>query len=312
MPSIFLALFSILLGFSLAACTAPKPSEETEGPTTLARFLGAAQDGGMPHLGCRQELCSQARAHPHPLHRVACMAIEAADGRWWMLDATPDFPSQVEDYGSLPEAIFLTHAHIGHYTGLMYLGKESLHAKALPVYASPRMAEFLRQNGPWSQLVALGNIELRQMLPGQTVSLSEELQLTPLTVPHRDEFSDTVGFSLSVQNGKSLFYLPDIDSWDAWDMDLQNLADRHDYLCLDATFFSNQELPGRDMSQIPHPRVTDSMDRFQAAVDSGQVEVIFTHLNHSNPLWDTASRESALLMSRGFTTPLQRPHLVLK
>eukprot|EP00957_Ditylum_brightwellii_P156501 11911053-Ditylum_brightwellii.AAC.1 len=62
-----------------------------------------------------------------------------------------------------PDGIFLTHAHIGHYTGLMYLGREALGAVDVPVYAMPRMRSFLKNNGPWSQLVSLGNINIQNL-----------------------------------------------------------------------------------------------------------------------------------------------------
>ena len=46
----------------------------------------------------------------------------------------------------------------------MYFGRESLDAKAVPVYATERMTAFLRGNGPWSLLVSRNNIELRVVL----------------------------------------------------------------------------------------------------------------------------------------------------
>ena len=75
--------------------------------------------------------------------------------------------------------IFLTHAHMGHYTGLMWLGKEVMGAAKVPVHAMPRMAAYLRSNGPWSQLVKLENIELREMRAGEAVPMPG-LVVTPL------------------------------------------------------------------------------------------------------------------------------------
>jgi len=49
---------------------------------------------------------------------------------------------------------------------------------------------------------------------------------------------------------------------------------------LDATFFSADELPGRDLSQISHPLATDTAEQL-AGVDC---DVRLIHLNHSNPL----------------------------
>ena len=106
-------------------------------------------------------------------HCVCCLGlVDAAAGRRWLFDCTPDFPAQLHfldnicpgDDGMLA-GIFLTHAHIGHYAGLMYLGKEAMGARRVPVYGRADMLAFLRQNAPWDQLVRMGNMELVR-LPG--------------------------------------------------------------------------------------------------------------------------------------------------
>ena len=42
---------------------------------------------------------------------------------------------------------------MGHYSGLMHLGREAANTSKVPVYAMPRMLEFLAKNGPWNQLL---------------------------------------------------------------------------------------------------------------------------------------------------------------
>ena len=118
-----------------------------------------------------------------------------------------------------PDGIFLTHAHIGHYTGLMYLGKEAMNSSNVPVYAMPRMKTFLEENGPWSQLAKAQNIALQEMQADSSISLTANLTVTPILVPHRDEFSETVGYIISGPAKKALF-IPDIDKWEKWDLDI--------------------------------------------------------------------------------------------
>lgn len=236
-----------------------------------------------------------------------------------MIDATPDFALQVQEVGLLPDSIVLTHAHIGHYTGLMQLGREVMGADHLPVWCSARMASFLRENGPWSQLVSLGNIELHEFQDEVAFSPIEGVVMQPFAVPHRDEYSDTFGFSIEVDGIKTL-YIPDIDAWEPWGR-LPHLASQHDFALLDATFFDDYELPGRDMSLIPHPRVVETMTLLQSAVQLKQVRVLFTHLNHTNPLWVEDSIQSKRTRSNGFevarrgmwitrdSLPVQKPPL---
>ena len=59
--------------------------------------LGIAQDGGIPHLGCQQQVCVDARAGRRPTEKVASLGlVHRASGRAFLFDATPDLPSQLE------------------------------------------------------------------------------------------------------------------------------------------------------------------------------------------------------------------------
>jgi pyrroloquinoline quinone biosynthesis protein B len=267
-----------------------------------AVVLGVAQDGGLPHIGCTQQACVQARRDPALRERVAALGlVDAAAGKRFLIDATPDLPSQLESLqgGTPPHApedrrrpldgILLTHAHVGHYAGLMYLGREALGAQGVPVFATPRMARFLRDNAPWSQLVALGNIELRELEPERELSLTSSLRVTARRVPHRDEQSDTVGFVVRGPR-RSLLYLPDIDKWERWERPLEDEVASVDLALLDGTFAAADEVPGRSIAEIPHPLVAETMARLRSRPALGQ-RVLFIHLNHSNPLlWDPARR----------------------
>ena len=250
-----------------------------------AILLGTAQDGGVLQAGCYCAHCRAARTDPAQGKWVTCLGlVDQATGPSWLIDATPDFREQLHALHSLaPDCrlagIVLTHAHVGHYAGLIHLGREAWHTQGLPVYVSPRMADFLRSNGPWSQLVALGNIRLCVLTPDHETPLSPSLHLRPLLVPHRDEFSDTL--ALVVRGpARRLFYCPDIDAWDRWEHDLRRFVAAMDVALLDGTFFSADELPGRDLSQIQHPLATDTAERLVGV----HCDVRLIHLNHSNPL----------------------------
>jgi pyrroloquinoline quinone biosynthesis protein B len=268
-----------------------------------AVVLGIAQDGGVPHIGCAQELCTRARRDPRRRLRVACLGlVDETHGRRFLVDATPDLASQLESLNAgraverrrPVDGILLTHAHVGHYAGLVYLGREALGADAVPVLATPRMAGFLRGNGPWSQLVSLGNVGLREIEPGREVELTPVLRVTPLTVPHRDEWSDTVAYRVRGPS-RSLLYVPDIDKWEKWERRLEEEVGRVDVALLDGTFHEAGEMPGRSLAEIPHPLVGETMARLSRLARL----VVFIHLNHTNRLlWDEAARRD--LSARGF------------
>ena len=288
----------------LPAIAAPASAHATALPPVRALVLGIAQDGGVPHIGCTQPRCVRARRDPSRRERVACLGlIDDRAGARFLIDATPDLPSQLEslnrgralaDPRRPVDGILLTHAHIGHYTGLMYLGREALGARAVPVYATARMASFLKTSGPWSQLVALGQIDLREIEPGHEVVLTPSLAVTPVRVPHRDELSDTVGYVVRGP-AAALLYLPDIDKWEKWDRRVEDEVARVGTALLDGTFFSTDELPGRSRAEVPHPTIGETAARL-AALSS---RVAFVHLNHTNPVLENG-RARRDLARRGF------------
>lgn len=312
------AVPAILVGLAVLAClgaawTREGPSRP-QAPCLVA--LGTVQDGGLPHAACTCERCERARREPAFRRRVASLAIHLpASDRVYLIDATPDLPEQLEAVAALrgkapagrvdraPLAgVLLTHAHIGHYLGLAHLGFEVVHTKDLPVWASPRMAAFLRDNGPWSQLVKLGNVALREVVPGGApVDLGDGVSVSAFAVPHRDEYSDTLAFVVRGQKA-TVLYIPDTDSWRAWPKPLPEVlaTEKIDVALLDGTFYSLDELPGRSVTAIGHPLITETMDLLEPMVEAGRLRVAFTHLNHSNPALLPESPARQAIEARGF------------
>ena len=285
--------------FLVSCVSAPAPSA---GP--YVQVLGIAQDGGYPQAGCERADCIAAWKDPRLRRQVASLAIvDPVSGERWIIDATPDFPAQLHAVGGSVSGIMLTHAHIGHYAGLVHLGREVMGASAIPVYAMPRLRQFLQNNGPWDQLVRLRNIDLRPVERG--VTLNERIQVTPLVVPHRDEYSETVGYVVKGPE-RSVLWLPDIDKWEKWETPVESVLENVDVAYVDATFFSERELPGRDLSEIPHPTITESMRRLAAFAS----KIRFVHLNQSNPaLRQTPERRE--IRERGFAVAAENERFPL-
>ena len=245
--------------------------------------LGTLQDGGSPHMGCMKSCCSTQRPNDYV---VSLGVID--ESKHFLFDASPDIVYQTNYLQSISHGktlgICLTHAHIGHYAGLIQLGKESANTEKIPVYAMPRMAYFLKNNGPWSQLIGLNNITIQPIQNKTLVQLSPSLTVTPILVPHRDEFSETVGYLIKGKS-KCVLYIPDIDKWDLWETDINELLKKVDYAFLDATFFQDGEIP-RPMSEVSHPFVEESVKRFEPLARKEKNKIYFIHLNHTNPARD--------------------------
>ena len=72
------------------------------------------------------------------------------------------------------------------------------------------------------------------------------------------------------------------------------------YLFLDGTFYKERELPGRNMNEVPHPFIQESVDLFKDLSLAEKQKIFFIHFNHTNPLIDHSSKEYKEVKSRGF------------
>ncbi len=286
-------------------------------------ILGIGQDGGAPQIDRHNDPAWQ--DNNLRLYAASGALVDHRDGSRYLFEATPDMREQLytleavvgEAISEQPlglAGVFLTHAHIGHYAGLMFVGHESAGASGLRVYAMPRMRRFLETNGPWDQLVRYNNISIVPIENGESTQLRTDLAVIPLQVPHRDEYSETVAYLIQGPSKRVLF-LPDIDDWDRWedefDTRIEKLIASVDVAFLDATFFDDNELPGRDMSQIPHPRLADSMQRFMALPENEREKIRFFHLNHTNQARYATSQQRRRINASGYRLAERRERVCL-
>ena len=307
------AIWVLLLALSAVVAGCGQMNKENASPKDknlpelFLVVLGIAQDAGYPQAGCEKECCAAYYSGREEKKQVTSLAlVDRKNKQYWLFEATPDIAAQLknlQDYlpavDYIPDGIFITHAHIGHYIGLMQLGREAMGAKDIPVWVMPRMDSFIRNNGPWSQLVSLNNIRLKKLAADSTVNPSPAFSVTPIKVPHRDEFSETVGFIIQSEK-KKLLFIPDIDKWEKWDKDIAALIQQVDVALLDGTFYKNGELPGRDMKEVPHPFVEESLQKFSGLSSADKKKIIFIHFNHTNPLLKKSSDEKENVKANGF------------
>ena len=286
----------------------PDKKEITHISSTSIVVLGTIQDAGSPQITCTKACCAGLFDTPDNSRKIVSLGlIDVPNSKSYLFDATPDIGSQVKtltklvdnNANEMVDGIFLTHAHIGHYTGLMFLGKEAMDAKKVPVYAMPKMSGFLENNGPWSQLVIRNNIAINTLENEHVQELSDQIKVIPFLVPHRDEYSETVGYKIIGPN-KSALFIPDIDKWSKWEKDIVAEIKKVDYAFLDATFYSGKEINNRDISQIPHPFIIESLETFKSLDKKERNKVVFIHFNHTNPVINIDSDEAKTVIAEGF------------
>ncbi len=298
-------VFQIVL-LIIVSCTQNEISSKVELDVFVV-VLGIAQDAGYPQANCNKECCIKVWNGEVKREKVVSLGlVDRPNNKVYLFEATPDFKDQLHKLMSyLPNAditsvggIFITHAHIGHYTGLMQLGHEVMGAQNVPVYAMPRMESFLEENGPWNQLIKFNNIELKTLVADSTIELSTNIGITPILVPHRDEYSETVGFKMKA-NDKSILFIPDIAKWKEWERRIVKEVEQVNYAFLDATFYDIGELPGRNMSEIGHPFVSETMELFSNGSNSLKNKIVLIHFNHTNPLLRNGKEYNSIL-NEGF------------
>jgi len=304
------AFLTVFLAAATAVAGQAAPPSGDAAPYVLV--LGTAQDAGLPQIGCHAACCTAARRDPARRRLVTSLLLaDPRAGRRWLFDATPDLRDQVEvarghpatrvEEGPRPplfDGVFLTHAHLGHYTGLLQLGPEAYAAHDLPVYGTASMNALLAGQAPWRLLVERDMLRLHDLVPDQAVALAPGLTVTPLLVPHRREFTDTCAFVLRGPS-RALLYLPDIDKWERWSTPVEDVLRTVDVALLDGSFFADGEIPGRSMADIPHPFIVESLERLAALPAAVRDRVYFTHLNHTNPAADPDGEAAARVRAAG-------------
>lgn len=281
---------------------------DARGAGVFAAVVGSVQDGGLPHAGCRCENCQRAWADPAAREYVVSLALVDARGEQaavYLIDATPDIKFQLEMVGewlgphpqrpqriNQPAAIFLTHAHMGHVAGLSQLSFESMAVQHLPVYGSAKLMKMLQETELWRPLVS--QLDLRPIADQQPIALAEGLTITPILVPHRDEWrTGTYGFIIEGPT-KRLFYMPDIDSLEQWAA-AETVLNRVDVALIDAAFYDAGELRGR--AAVRHASIHDTLAFWEKKQIGSQL--VLTHFNHTNPLLNPAALERKVVEEAG-------------
>lgn len=281
--------------------------------SAIIKVLGTAQDAGIPQLNCSCDHCRAARKDNSLRQLPSSIAVvDKNEKKTFILDAAPAFSEQLDNLNQLLEeenfsaehlsGILLTHAHLGHYTGLMYLGKEALNIFELPIYLSQKMYDFLKNNAPWSDLFKNNNLKAVVFEFEKVYQLSKHISFKAVEVEHRNEHADTAAFIVTA-GSKSFLYLPDFDSWSSFEQQFRKIIKEIDYALIDGTFFDKEELGeirGRELAQVPHPPVKETMELLSDLDKSEKNKIYFTHFNHTNRILDQDAKKAELVKINGF------------
>ena len=276
--------------------------------------LGTAQDGGYPQIGCNGACCNLAWKNPELKKYPSSLAVvDQSKRKYWIFDITPEVKSQVHLLDSFEcslSGIFITHAHIGHYMGLINLGLEVMNLKEIPVYIMPRMRDFIMGNTLLNQLVENNNINLITLEENQIVGVNNLLSVEAFSVSHRNELSETVGYKI-IGKSKTAIYLPDIDSWRNFENKLRSLINTNDILYIDGTFYDKNEIPSRDTSKIPHPEIKETIKMLSDLSPADRKKIHFIHFNHTNDAIRYKSKIHERILDNGFSISRENQQFII-
>ena len=169
----------------------------------------------------------------------------------------------------------------------------------LPVYVLPRMKVFLEKNIMFKQLIDNRHIVLKNINDNYKIELGNDISIKPFLVPHRNEFSETAGYKIQSKT-HSIIYIPDIDCWEEWNVNLNDLLQENNILILDGTFYAKTEIKNRDIKKIPHPSIIDTMKLTKNNSILQKNKIYFTHLNHTNNAINKDTAEYKNIITSGY------------
>lgn len=217
------------------------------------------------------------------------MVSDEGRGVNYLFDVSPDIRHHIGD--EFIDGIFLSHAHLGHVTGLLYFGKEAANTEEVPVHCSGTVAEFLAETSPYRLLIDRNNIDVREFSAGKAQNVMG-ITVTPVNVENKGYVpTDTYGFVIRTQD-TTLFYVSDMDEWTE---DAVARVRDADIAIIDGCFWSREEIERYE--NVPHPPIRESMERLED-IDT---DIYFTHMNHTNPVLDPESDERQQVEENGFT-----------
>ncbi|MET7615805.1 pyrroloquinoline quinone biosynthesis protein PqqB [Streptomyces sp. NPDC005408] len=286
----------------------------------LLHVLGTAAGGGTPQWNCACPGCSGARAHPHRRRRHASLAVQAGEGRWYIVNATPDIGDQIEAEPGLhpgpglrqtPVAgLVLTDAELDHTLGIARLRE----ADGLEVLATAPVRQALMDRlhlgavlGPYTS-VTWRELPLRGSEPLDGGAAALHISAIPVSGKrprYAADAPDDDAWVIALRlydpaSGTSAVYAPALA---AWPDHLQQAAAEADLVIVDGTFWDDEEPRRTGISS----RTATGMGHLPIDGPGGTAELLapldarclYTHLNNTNPLVDPAAPQHKRLARLG-------------
>jgi pyrroloquinoline quinone biosynthesis protein B len=294
-----------------------------------AIVLGSAAGGAFPQWNCRCPVCELAwRGDPRVKPRTqASIAVSSGDGRWTLLNASPDLGQHIRATpqlhpanglrGSPIDAVVLTGGEIDQITGLLSLREST----PFTLYATPSSHAAVAANAMFSAMSAMTR---RAVNPGERFTLAGNIEASLFMVPGKlplylegdapeigAETAANVGIEL-MHEDKQLIFVPGAA---AVSPSMRERFGKADVVFFDGTLFTDDEMQrsgtgvktGRRMGHMP----IDGEGGALQALDGLNARRIFVHINNTNPILIDGSPERAKVEAAGWQVAYDGMEIVL-
>ena len=288
-----------------------------------AIVLGSAAGGAFPQWNCRCSVCAlawagDARVKPRT---QAGLAVSSGDGRWTLINASPDLGTQIRSMpalhphgtksgqdlrGSPIDAVVLTGAEIDQIAGLLSLREST----PFTLYATPASHGAVAANAMFG---AMGAMARKAVNPGEPFMLAGNIEARLFMVPGKlplylegeepatdVESAANVGIELQHEDARLVF----VPGAAAVTQAMRERFARADAVLFDGTLFTDDEMlrtgtgtkTGRRMGHMP----VDGEDGSLRALPGLTARRIFIHINNTNPMLIDGSPERKKVEAAGW------------
>ncbi len=293
--------------------------------------LGSAAGGGFPQWNCNCTLCKRARAGDPKVKRrtQSSLAVSSGDGKWFLLNASPDLRKQIDDNADLhPDSAstrhspiagaVLTNADVDHIAGLLNL-RES---QPLAVYATRRVHAVLDRNSVYGVLNP-AYVDRRPLDLDQRTDLASKdgvingIAVEPFAVPGKvalyledpsqanmgSTAEDTIALKVTERaSGRSFFYVPACASMPPA---LARRLTGADLVFFDGTVWKDDEMLAtrtgkKTGGRMGHMHLSGDDGSVAAFEDLGVKRKVFVHINNTNPVLAEDSAERRFVEAAGW------------
>jgi pyrroloquinoline quinone biosynthesis protein B len=294
-----------------------------------AIVLGSAAGGAFPQWNCRCPVCALAWAGDFRVHprTQTSIAISSGDGRWTLINASPDLSAQIRATPALQprgplrsspiDAVVLTGAEIDQITGLLSLREST----PFTLYATPASHAAVAANAMFGAMTSMAR---RAVNPGERFTLAGGVEATLFMVPGKlplylegeapeieTESAANVGVELH-RDGARLVFVPGAAAVTG---SMRERIARADVVLFDGTLFVDDEMirvgtgqkTGRRMGHMP----IDGEGGSLRALDALSARRIFIHINNTNPILIDGSAQRQKVEAAGWQVAEDGMEIVL-